>query len=142
MQISRLLGWSKIVGFRTLNLNRNLCINLMYHCNMGATSYECNNYVSEFMRSIMAACPELEIQLISDVKTQITDVDTNLSLTSEKLNEVHSLVLMEAEKTSKIQDQMITVNQNIEEFSQIIERVYRLLVIAHEEVNESRISKT
>lgn len=135
-QISRLVGFVTIAGLRIVELGGNKCTQVYYSCSCSPCG-TCESKISNLTEQLMGECPELETQLITDVKTEIVKVDADLkatkSLLGKNLTDVQSFIYAEAEKTARIEAQIIKINQNIENHNDIIDRVYNILMMAQEE---------
>lgn len=131
-KISRLLGLNKIPSIGEVSLEGNLCTKFRFYCN-DPSAPTCIDFLQDAKQMLVASCPEIETQLIADVKTDINVVEdglqTQVTAITKKLSDIQSFIETEAEHAKKIEAQMAN-------FNEVIERVYNILKIAADETKE------
>lgn len=147
MQVSQMLGISKHYYLGRLMLDENLCTDKSYNCDV--TVYNCTSAKATFMLITMKDdCPEIETQILTNVKSNISTIYTNvtevqkkrsenltslrkfetqLSQMSKDLSQLQTLMHTEAKKTKEIESNIIKGNENIANFNYTILRVHRII---------------
>lgn len=132
-QVSHRIGLDAISKLEQFFLDANKCTQADYKC--GCTDcVQCRMEISKYNQQLIKDCPELEIQLLTDVKTEIADVKTKIAEVKEGIAIDQSFIQAQAEKTASIEAQIIKINQNFENHNEILERVYKLLMVAQDEM--------
>lgn len=114
IQISPKLGLEKLPSFVAFTIDNNMCYDEIYFCEPGQ---DCPLKLSNFMKGLLKACPELETQMLTDIKDEIKSIDKELS-------DVQSNEAEDAKNIKKIETQVLQLSNNVsDEFLKIKSRI-------------------